>query len=386
MPRASYDSKAFRWRVTVQRDGVRKTFCLPDPTRSERMRLKCEEMAITWAEALVPQMTASVNMLAESYFMDMAARRKITNGSSAHEQKQRQIFRNYIAPVVGTLPLHKLTIRHMQRCVDNAARHSVSGRPLSARTLGTIREVFHALSLHAARSNIDFPNASLLRLPPLPPRPEKAVLSPSDLRELFSDGTTMDWYNHTHVGRPFYLHAWRFAVITDMRRGEIAGLRWDDLFIQDGICALKIRRSINSTGEVTHGKTAAAQRTVALSPLAYRVLLDQQAMLAEMGLQASPWVFPHMDGDVPKPNAIYKQFTAYARQKGFSCHTIHELRHTGISLAAGVVSPELLKKMVGHTRSTDTTGIYYHPFMGELQQASEQIADILNGILSASTQ
>lgn len=96
-------------------------------------------------------------------------------------------------------------------------------------------------------------------------------------------------------------------MVLGLRRGELCGLQRDD--VQDG--KLYIRRAVNCYGEVTRGKTKAAQRFIALPAHAQRILDDQAALLRAAGI-VSTWLFPDGEGRVSDPNNLYKRWKSYA--------------------------------------------------------------------------
>lgn len=102
----------------------------------------------------------------------------------------------------------------------------------------------------------------------------------------------------------WFINAWRFDVLTGMRRGEIAGLEWTDI---DEDSILSINRAINDQKEETLGKNDNAVRSFVLSKLMKEVLADQRALLKANGI-ISPWVFPDESGNRAIPDHIYKRW------------------------------------------------------------------------------
>jgi len=97
-------------------------------------------------------------------------------------------------------------------------------------------------------------------------------------------------------------------------------------------------------------------------------------MLKSRGI-ISPYVFPDEYSDVLDPNRLYKCWYRYRKQNSIAS-SLHEMRHTMISVAKADVPEELLKRTVGHSRSMDTFGVYGHNVQGEM----ERVANILDGI------
>ena len=172
-----------------------------------------------------------------------------------------------------------------------------------------------------------------------------------------------------------YIYAWRLYVVTGLRRGELAGLRRED--IADGM--IVVQRSINSSNEITTGKNDNARRAIALSATARAVLDDQAAMLRRAGI-VSPWVFPDARGARSNPNAIYKQWLTYRLQHDMRS-SVHELRHTFVSASKSDMPLELLKATVGHSATMDTLGVYGHELDGEKERAAGIVDAVFGKLL-----
>lgn len=89
----------------------------------------------------------------------------------------------------------------------------------------------------------------------------RKILQPDSLRVLLSTDTRVV---RGKVEQDENVHAYRIAVMTGLRPGELLGLRVGDL---DGD-RVHIGRAINRQNEETSGKNENAIRTVVLHPLA----------------------------------------------------------------------------------------------------------------------
>lgn len=96
----------------------------------------------------------------------------------------------------------------------------------------------------------------------------KKILQPDALRTLLSTDTRVV---RGKVELDENIHAYRLAVMTGLRPGELLGLQVADV---EGD-RLHIRRAINSLDEETSGKNENALRTVVLHPLAAAELQAQ---------------------------------------------------------------------------------------------------------------
>lgn len=354
------ESKKY-WQVKVQKDGKRRAFT--SSTKGRKGKHEAEAKADEWLESGTEDMRYPA---AWSAFIATQTERTGT----ANVSKLEQLNRLYIAPKVGEKKLSNITPIIWQSCIDSAAQNG-----LSERTCVNIRACineFVAFALRARWSVQRLEKGDLVIPKTAAAKKEKIVLQPSEIRELFSDPT---FPRYGKASEAHYAYAWRFLVVTGLRRGELCGLRKEDL---DGH-TLTIKRSINSDNEITEGKNRNARRTIELTGIAQQVLADQAAMLKRKGI-VSPWVFCDQYGDRPNPNAVYDQWNTYRKHHGMKS-SLHELRHTFISVNKSDLPLELMKSVVGHSESMNTFGVYGHEIEGDRQRAAAIIDNVFREIL-----
>lgn len=338
------------WEIKVQKDGTRKSFRSSIPGRKGKH--EAEAKADYWLKNGTAEMRFSA---AWESFLEW---QKAHNGSSNYI-KHETVGRLYLLPENRNRKLPAIKPSHWQKCIDAAVE-----KGLSRRSCVNIRSSISAFLRHCRRErwehirleddDLHIPNKAA-------PEKAKRVLHDADIQILFSDPYMMK-NNRKQVAH--YIHAWRMFVATGMRRGELCGLKHEDITGS----MISIRRSINAEGMETHGKNDNARRSFAITEGMRKILEDQYAYLEESGIE-SDWVFPDKYGERSDPKAIYFSWRAYAKQHGMEC-SVHELRHTFISINKADMPLELLKAVVGHSSSMDTIGIYGHEVDGDKERAA----------------
>lgn len=350
-----------RWQINVQRDGKRKTFTSSTPGR--RGKREAEAKADDWLDAGQPDDLSFAS--AWAIYLDHVKR---TTGTSNYHDIE-SIGRIWLLPALHNVRLSKIHLSHLQSIITACGE---AGR--SKRTCKNVRDKISCFFNFAADQGWEYTvKPSRTKLPTQAKAATRTVLHMDALKALFSDATVT---RHGHQDESFYIHAYRFLVLTGYRRGELCGFRAEDY--DDPV--LTVNRSINHFREVTQGKNDNARRTNVLSKRARDVLADQRKMLMSKGI-ISPWLFPSTDGDVLNPSTLTNHWLrVYAPQHGIKC-SLHELRHTFVSIVKLEMPEALLKDVIGHSASMDTTGVYGHEIDGEKQRAADIIDSIFDRML-----
>lgn len=348
-----------RWQIKVQFNGMRRTFMSSTPGR--KGKIEAERKADEWLEDGLTS-DPRLDVLWEKFLASIDK-----SVSSANYVKHESIGRNWLLPSLKLRRISTITMEDWQKCIKAAAKEG-----LSHKSCANIRASITALYNYARKCRAKMERPDLLEIPKSTPRGKRKILQPDQLKQLFS----IDWIMAHGKQTPcFFIHAWRFIVLTGLRRGELAGLRRED--IKDGV--MHVRRAINSMGEETGGKNENAERYIVLTNRLAHILAAQAAMLKAKGI-ISPWLFPGEDGRCVDPNSITRTWRTYCRQHDVSC-SIHELRHTMVSIVKADVPEDLLKARVGHSKSMDTKGVYGHTVDGDAERCAALIDNVFDRLL-----
>ena len=350
-----------RWQVKVQVNGVRKTFTSSIPGRKGKH--DAEGKADDWLES-----QTSDKRFADAWAEYLAENKgKIANTTYVKYEGQGRLW---LVPKLGRKHLSEITPAMWQRCIDDMADAGLSKK--SCANLRGLISVF-CVFCRRHRWDIETPLDGDLTVPRKATQGTRRILQPDDMRILFTDST----YVRNNVKRTaFYINAWRFIVVTGLRRGELAGLRVED---REGPNVIRINRAVNVLGEITEGKTENAQRYIALSQAARDILEDQKQLLKDHFI-VSPWLFPDERGGMSDTNHIQRLWNSYRKQHSIQC-TLHELRHTFMSAVKSDMPEPLLKAQVGHGAKTDSLGIYGHKIDGDIEATATVIDNVFMRLL-----
>lgn len=355
-----------RWQINVQSDGIRRTFASSTPGR--KGKIECEKKADEWLDSRLTNETTRTDRVLDMWLDEV---KKMTGIS--YWRTQESIVRVWIKPEIGHKKIGSVTENDLQSIINNAYRNGNNGEGMSDRMLRSIRSSIASFMKFCRGIPCSRLIPEHLTIPRGAKASVKTIASKDDLKTLFSVTTT------TYYGKrveDFYVHAYRFAVVTGLRPGELIGLQ--NRKISNGI--MTIDQSINDIGEVTSGKNKNARRSQVLSDAALKVLQDQSAMLKRMGI-ISKYVFPEKDGGCISQHNFRDYWKRYRIANGLSgAPTPYELRHTFVSIVDEM--PTALKKMVvGHSRSMDTEGVYSHEKRGDKERSAKYIDAAIKNVL-----
>ena len=356
---AAWIDSCERWQINVQRNGQRKTFTCRTPGR--KGKIEAERKADKWLDT----MSSDTISFTEAWSLFMEDKRETTG--TANYNKLDSIYRVWFEPHLKRKRLSMITCQDWQRIINAAAKDGKSKR--SCVNIRSAATTFYAF---ARKNRWEMEKPEYIDIPKIAPSGSRTILQPKDLKTLFSCDTI------SHYGKDqicYYIYAYRLIVVLGLRRGEISGIMWDD--IDHNI--LHIRRSINSLDETTRGKNENSVRDIYLPKIA-RDLFEQQKALIQSYSIDSPYVFPSANGSMPDANSMYKRWKTYREQHEIKS-SLHELRHTMISMLKSDMPLELLKPVVGHSQSMDTFGTYGHEVDGDLIRAANIIDSVYASIL-----
>jgi len=287
-------------------------------------------------------------------------------------QSYEGIIRVRVLPRLGKVRLSKLTAQQIQGLYT----FLLTERSLSERSVQYTHRVLHTALKQAVRWNLIARNPVDGAEAPRPRRPELHTLSPDEVRQLlaFVEGTPR-----------FALYA--LAVTTGLRRGELLGLRWDDIDLDRG--RVTVRRTLQQVagkGQVPlEPKTPRSRRTVALSMLTVEALRHHQEIQAEASRQAgSAWqdtgaVFATSIGTPFEGGVVSRTFQSDLSAAGLPRVRFHDLRHTCATLLLeGDTNPKVVQEMLGHSTIVLTLDVYSHV----LPHMQERAATVFDRVLS----
>jgi integrase len=249
-----------------------------------------------------------------------------------------------VLPGLGHLRLSEVTTPQVQQWVDGLVAKGLAPATVDA-ALTPLRSIYRwALQRGYAVSN---PTRGIHK-PAVRPS-QKAIASPAEAVAMIEAVPRHD------------RALWAVALLAGLRRGELIGLRWDDVDLAAGV--LRVERGWDmEVGEVGP-KSRVGRRSVPISAVLHDYLAEHR-----MECDGSGRVF----GDRPRwVAAANDRARAPWTEAGLPAMTLHGARHTFASLmiAAGV-NAKALSVFMGHSNIAITMDLYGHLMPGSEAEAA----------------
>lgn len=287
--------------------------------------------------------------------------------------------RCHIVPVLGGIALQKLTPAHLHGFymqAVNGARADRRPGTLSAHSVRLAHSVIREALQHAFEMNMVPRNVADATKPPRAVRPQVKVWDAEDARA-FLDAADDD----------AFAPLWLMALVTGMRRGELIGLRWQDVDLQRAV--LHVRHTLMVVkGErgLREPKTKSGRRTIALSPACVAALKEhrirQNARRLRMG---ADWhdrdaVFAAANGEWIDPGNLSRHFSRIVKRAELPMIRFHDLRHTSATLLLKEgVNVKVVSERLGHANISITLDTYSHVLPSMQQDAADRMDTALFG-------
>ena len=152
----------------------------------------------------------------------------------------------------------------------------------------------------------------------------------------------------------------RTAVFTGLRLGELLGLQWQDIDLQERV--LYVRRQWTRMGEYAPPKTKAAVRRVPLSDDMCKQLVALRLRSRFSG-ETDPVFAARTGRPLGHRNATRRGFERAAATAGIEGVSFHSMRHAFASrMISRGINSTVLAALMGHESSTVTERRYIHLF------------------------
>lgn len=301
-----------------------------------------------------------------------------------HQIQQGHLTR-FITPVIGQRRLQKLSPADLRRLFDHLNAEGLGASSQRQVHQFLVSALGDAFRLELVARNV----AEIVKPAPLRGKERKALPSfTAEETALFLAAAREDWRGAFFV----------LALSTGMRRGEVTGLRWQDVNLEAGTAeVVEVVAASDGGPVVTTPKTGNSRRTVYLSSDTVQLLREvrvsqqERARILSAPVRGHPsayqrkraWVdsgrvFVNEFGATLDPHNLRRDMLRICQAAGVRALPIHGLRHTyaSLSLRRGV-PVEVVSKQLGHASVAFTLTQYRTVFVSERQGWALNMSDLL---------
>lgn len=303
----------------------------------------------------------------------------------------RQAVDSYVVPHLGDSRLSQLDRMLLEDVyADLLEAGGLHGKPLSVRTVQLAHKVLdRALRDAVVDGLLERNPAELARVPKRDPEEvevddELQVWTPAQVvrfLQLVDD----------HSLRAL----WHLTIGTGARRGELLGLRWDDVDLEAQ--TITIRRALTNEGGVARllGTKTSGVRTLSVTDSVIEALQrrreQQDAARVAIGAafdDADRWglVFTDETGAPVPPMEVTVEFRRLVRELDVPVIRLHDLRHTHATLLLQRGVPiKVVSERLGHSTIAMTMDTYAHTMPAMDREAADRFDAELDARLEGAS-
>jgi len=391
-----YQRKDGRWEAAgyvLAVGDTRKRVRVYGTTRKEALAKLTEKIATSNRGVPAPSAQGSVATFL-TYWLETVAVHRLRENTHT---RYTACVRLYLIPGLGKKKLAKLTAKDVRTWLDqlrttcqccarglDTARDQplccsagiCCGKRLSALTLAYIHSVLKSALEHAVREE-EIPRNVARNVRMGTPRPRRfEPLTVDEARDLLT------------AVRGHRLQAlFELALRTGLRKGELLGLRWEDLDLTGGTASVRrtLQRTNSSGLTALPTKTQSSERRIALPGECLHSLRDhrdqqrREREAAGAGWRDSGYVFTRPDGSPIEGATLTRHFTALLRRAKLRRIRFHDLRHSAATLLLEQgVELVVIKELLGHAHIGVTATVYAHVRLRLQRQAIDTLGRALD--------
>jgi integrase len=290
----------------------------------------------------------------------------------------KTLIEKHIKPTIGTIKLCKLQTGHLQNLysekLKDGARADNKPGGLSPKSVRHIHTVIHSSLDQALRERIIAINPADAVVLPKNPKKEMKTLDEAGITSFLQAAKSSRYYT-----------AFLLSLGTGLRRGELLGLTWKNVDLENGIINV-VQQLVRVSGgqEFSDLKTKLSRRKLAIDNAMVKALKEHRKnQLVERQknwqlFENNDLVFCSEIGKLVPPRNFVRYFKAILKKASLEDIRLHDFRHT-YSLMVLKLGGSLkgLQENLGHYSPSFTLDMYGHDSQDMKRDSAEKVGAML---------
>lgn len=287
-------------------------------------------------------------------------------------ESYRRNLDNYILEELGHIKLEELKPMHLQTFYNKCSK-----KGLSNKTILYFHRIIHCALKQAMKWQFIIRNVADCVDTPKPEKYKPLVLTSKETIALINVISNTDIYIPVII-----------AIYTGMRRGEILGLTWNNIDLEQG--TLKVVQALYPTKNgliFSKPKTENSIRKISMPLTLVNILKDykikQETVKNSLGNNYNDLdlVCSLDNGNPINPTTLNHKFRSLLKETNLPLIRFHDLRHTHASLLLKEhVEPKVISERLGHSNINITLDIYSHIY----EETNMEVANTFDRLIVAS--
>lgn len=293
---------------------------------------------------------------------------------------------NHIIPNIGDVKIQDLRADHIQsmynKLLESGRKNpsKIQSKGLSPTTIKRIHIIINASLKQALKNGLINKNVA------------EAVTVPKQIKQEIQPLLKEEIQKFLEVAKEDRLYAaFLLECGTGLRRGELLGLKWEDIDFKKR--TLRVRRSLviqyyvnaaeegkSTAVEFETPKTDKSKRTISIPLNIIKELIIHRRKQNEEKLMQGKYynnedlLFCNINGTRYHPITLTSRFKRMLKKAGVKDARFHDLRHSVATLLLEEnVHPKVVREVLGHSTITTTLDIYSHVSLDKKEEAAAKL-------------
>lgn len=354
--------------------GIKRKFLYGKSQKEVKYKLK----ALMEEEKNNGQLTDTGSLTLQSWVFQYLKDYKVNEIKASTMNTYMTFYRKHIADSdIGEMELQEIQTNDLQRYYNRKLKEGLSAKTVRHLSVIIREALTQAVRLRYIRNS---PQAGVIL--PKKEKYEGKALSQSDVLKLLKEAEDEPLY-------PLIMT----AIFTGMRKGEILGLQWKNVDLDNGY--IKVEKSLCRVADgvdekgryrtkvvLLEPKTAASKRIIPITSQLVDILEHHRERQEKYKKEAVDFynseldlVFANYLGDFMSEREVLRGFYTVLDKYEIPRVRFHDLRHTYASLLMeSETDSKVIQELLGHSSISTTLDIYTHLKMEQKRNSVDKMA------------